>query len=243
MLDRVKRDFLFDEIAVERQGAEIHMHVPDYRRILALHIFCVRFGLVFPLEDGEETDAELGEAFAALEDSILSAIAQPSGVLFHRGAFANFQESDLTRAESVDEEFLRTVERDLTALGLEPLGDFVCDKFPDVVLRGYGNGRDLYATLMFTTFGQNALDFYTSWDSASLTTSSGGDMQEIPSAGLYHTLLHGAQVELLYRTHLERLAELMPESAQASEAPPTRIGIAQAIDAFLVRLQEANART
>jgi hypothetical protein len=216
----------------------------------------------------EESHAEWDEAMAQLDTQLRERFgAQTTDEVIYAGRKAVFRRSDMSQVaqqksplqgltaifgrlyedsmkdEKITEQRDPVAETDagMKAVGLEVLGDMVCDKFYDVVIRGYGaEGSDTYGVLMRSGFGDFYVDFVTNFeDGTSLTTTTTPGVKDIAKKKkkMYRRSYADKGVEYLHTQHRKRVTELVKKGLVPKPAPASLAEMAKAMDEFLVRYE------
>ncbi|MCZ6876452.1 MAG: hypothetical protein O7G88_23490 [bacterium] len=123
------------------------------------------------------------------------------------------------------------------AMGFDLLGDMLCERSSDIVMRGYACvDSQTFAVLMVGTSGQHGLDFYTRFDDdSSQTTSSLPGLDDIAEVGIFRTSYPHTDYQTLYTMHLQLIEQRTTQGAQVQAITPTLGGLATDIDEFLQR--------
>ena len=130
---------------------------------------------------------------------------------------------------------LEAREATLAQLGFIQLGDVVCERFPEVVLRALGRADGkAWAILGGSTGGMEWTEFYTPLGPAlSLTTTTIPGGQGQPGRGI-HFRRGPARPEELWQLHREGLDGL-DANGVSEPSEPTLEAFCLAVESFLVR--------
>ena len=185
-----------------------------------------------PAAFDEPTIDDLGDAL----DEQLSA----QRVLFLRevlGEESAAGEDEPEAAEDFDVGSLPVVQGAFEALGFGHIGDLASPKLPGVTVRGFaGVEGTAYGTHMRSPLVSGVVEFYTAFDDgSSLTTSTNDEVPTLPHKEIYGQALPDATPAALLEAHDARVAEMSAEGRSPQVAEPTLEGLAQTVDAFLVR--------
>ena len=135
---------------------------------------------------------------------------------------------------------MTSIATELGALGFQSFGDLVCERFGEIVIRGFvSNDADRYAVYMHGTFGQRVVEFVTRFDDGTWTTTTGNDgIATMEDRGLYGQAhpefamdiasLFGVHTAAIEKAQVDRGAQ--PESHEG-----TCEALAASIDAYLER--------
>ena len=236
----------------------------DARREVVRLLFRQRHGHSWVLEPDPATQAELpdaeemslafieaGQAIGGMLSDLMDPSA-PDGELLLQGQASQFFRADLQQ-RAQDNPLLKlagmlgqgelesgwtmdSVETEMQALGLGRLGDLVCDKFPNVPMRGYAAPEgDTYGTLVSTGMGETFPEFYSQFDDGASLITSVKEATPDPERGLHKRTYQGQSLAELYAEHRLGVEELTQGGARALTVEPNLAGLAAAIDAYLVR--------
>ena len=122
-------------------------------------------------------------------------------------------------------------------LGFDPLGDMLCERFSNVVMRGYACvDSQTFAILIVGTAAQYGLNFYTRFDdNSSQTTTSIPGMEDLAHVGIFRTSYPDTDYQTLYTMHLQHIEQKSTQGVQAQTITPTLEALAASIDDFLQR--------
>lgn len=227
--------------ALVADGAALRLAQPDdaFLTIAAAYVFRARWSTVWPVA-AEEEDEDGPDALEQLAATITKAIAAPSSAeVIHEGTFSQYRRADLFALKGVDRAKVEATDRRLAKLGFVHIGDLVCVKAGDVVVRGYAapEGGDAWAVLMQGTFGQGGFDFASETEGgASVTTSTTPGQSDDPRKKTFkRSYPPGTPFDELWREHRERLALVEKEHGRTVPVKPDLAALCAAIDAALVK--------
>lgn len=263
-----RSDWFDNETQPQRIGREVRVQ-RDRRAHLAMMFFRQRFRDTWNVSeseaDDEESRTEWDDAMAQLDTQLRERFGAPTtDEVIYTGRKAVFRRSDMSKVaqsnplqgltaiferlyedsmkdEKITEQPDPVAETDvgMKAVGLEVLGDMVCDKFYDVVIRGYGaEGSDTYGVLMRSGFGDFYMDFVTNFeDGTSLTTTTTPGVKDIAKKKMHRRSYADKGVESLHAQHRKRVAEFVAKGLVPKPAPASLEAMAKAMDEFLVRYE------
>ena len=208
----------------------------DWRqRFLALLFFRRRFADTWDVAPGQAEDDEQYRGAYELEQAMT---APHSDEVILGGEQATYFRADIRELERLYEKALRTADRDMAALGFEPLGDLLCGRVKGVIIRGYGAPDScIYGVHMQSIDGQAYSEFFSHFeDDTFLTTTNNYSAEIIPKQGIYARVYDDFDAAPLHEKHLDGI-ERFREHRGAEPRPfePTLEALAQAIDDFLQR--------
>ncbi len=224
----------FWEAMPDRDGRRIT--VEGWRqRFLALLFFRQRFADTWDMEPGQAKDDEQYRDAYELEQEMT---APHSDEVILDGEQATYFRADIRELKKLDKKALRTADRDMAALGFEPLGDLLCDRVKGVIIRGYGAPEScIYGVHMQSIDGQAFSEFFSHFaGNTSFTTSNNYSAEIIPKQGIYARVYDDFDAAQLHEKHLDGV-ERFREHKGAEPRPfePSLEALAQAIDDFLQR--------
>ncbi|MCC6739522.1 MAG: hypothetical protein IT452_10800 [Planctomycetia bacterium] len=163
----------------------------------------------------------------------------PARPLLLDGLTGRILQADIRSERPREIDRIEAIDRQLAPLGFRPVGDLVCERFPDVLGRGYArDAGDAWGGLFFGLI-ETSFDFVTQWDGGFLmTTINGRGEGDAPKSGVYVTRLPGLGFdrlgELLER-HAARAASLEPALGKPIRAEATLRAFAEAVDRGVAR--------
>ena len=174
----------------------------------------------------------------------LSAAMAPKGdlELVHDGKVGTFQKVDLLEHRPLEDHLIEASDRQLRELGYEVVGDLVCSRFPDVIVRGYARpGGDTWRAYL-AGFLESAFEFVTLFEkNAGLTTTCKSGPPDDPAKGLYrsrHPKLNFRLLKKLHAGHEKRKPALAKKLGSALSAPVDLTAFARAVDEAVSRQLE-----
>lgn len=264
IMDAAERSelFMIDFTRPHRNGRQITID-DDCKISLALLFFRQRFRDTWNVEEARAQDEASKAAFDAMLADIEQAMAAPYGdELIFDGQKGNYFRADISNvpqnglAQALSELFqgwyphhdtpehltsvvpsIESVDVVMHAMGFDLLGDLICERISDVVMRGYACvDSHTFALLMIGTSGQSGLDFYTRFDdNSSQTTTSIAGMDDLADAGIFRTSHLNTDYQTLYTMHLQHIEQKTMQGAQPQAITPSLEALAACIDEFLQR--------
>src|SRR4029453_5587328 len=136
---------LFMNNPVVLKGTQIGLSKKDVSLLhfVGIAIFRVRFASVWPgYKEDEAANAAFEDAMKKLSEQIAAKVSKamtPKGdlELVFEGKIGKFQKTDLAKERRLEDHLIEASDRQMTELGYRHVGDLVCDRFPDVIVRGY----------------------------------------------------------------------------------------------------------
>ncbi|NIP60856.1 MAG: hypothetical protein GWM92_20580 [Gemmatimonadetes bacterium] len=184
------------------------------------------------LDEGEDRPSR-GILFEDLYTAEPEPWPSPGGEVLFEGWAGTYHDGTFE-----DEAGLEGVGAGMAELGMEPLGDFVLDRFGGVQVRGWaGAGLPFHGIVHKSAFSGLTVDLYTRFDDGTSLTTSTIAAPEDPEHGIFRRSRAGGSVEELHETHMEALAEHAEAGRAPVEPGTTRLGVIEAIDEFLARQQ------
>jgi predicted DNA-binding WGR domain protein len=234
--------FLFTSNPIVVKDGEIGLKKKDVSLLLfvAQALFRTRWDSVWP---GYREDAEANAAFnaelKALSDQLgarLAAAFSPKGdfEMVLDGKVGRFDKVDLLKARPLEDNLIEEADRQLRELGFEIVGDLVCSKFPEVIVRGYARpDGDVWGAYLCGIL-ESSFEFVTMFErSAGLTTTFKAGPPDDPKKGLYrsrHVKLNFRMLKALHAEHEKRKATLAKKLGAAVAAPVDLEAFARAVD-------------
>jgi predicted DNA-binding WGR domain protein len=168
-------------------------------------------------------------------------VAAPKGPreLILEGKVGKFEKIDMKKERPTETDFVDRCDRQMKELGLEPLGDVVCSRFPDVLVRGYARaGGDAWAAFLAGVL-QSSFDFFTHWPTAGYTTTmNDSPSRDDPKKGVYishHPKLNFFLLKELSAKHEKRKKTLAKKLGTPLATEPTLRAFAEALDRGVAR--------
>lgn len=185
-----------------------------------------------PLDDEAERPAR-GILFEDLYADEPEPWPSPTGEVLFEGKAGTYTDGTFE-----DEAALEEIGKGMAELGLEPLGDFVLDRFGGVRVRGWaGAGLPFHAIAHRSAFSALTVDLYTRFDDGTSLTTSTIAAPEHPERGVFRRSRAAGTVKELHETHLEGIEEHARAGRSPVEPETTLLGVIEAIDEFLARQQ------
>jgi hypothetical protein len=175
------------------------------------------------------------ENWDAMMGQIEEAFAAPTqGEVILEGVAATFVSADMNELPQVDVAEVSDHDEQMMELGFVHIGDLVCSKFSDVVLRGYVHASEpAYGVMLRNTFGSGGSDIYTVLgDGWSLTTSTLHQSADLTRKKLVQVV---DDLPAGWELHRKTLKELAPKYGKPAQIERTLAGFAGALDEFLQR--------
>lgn len=209
---------------------------------VATYVFRTRWADVWPctVPPPEDVAAER-EARAKLDEASeklavqLTKMAAPRGARepIFEGKVGRFEKIDLKKERPAEREIVDGADRQLEALGYVLLGDLVCSRFEDVLVRGYECG-DTWGLLMCGVL-QSSFDFVTRFKDGSVltTTMTDGASKDEPRKGIHRSRfpkLGLDEIGKLHEKHEKRKEALEKKCGGRVRTESTLAALAQAID-------------
>lgn len=241
LLARVMKEdaFLFESNPLTVDGERLVLAEPNdgLLTMVGQRAFRKRYPSMWSVPE-EDDDAE--DPFADFAAALTKQLAAPaSREVLLEGAFSVYRRADLLDLQTVDVDEVQATHRALTDLGFTLLGDLVCEKAGDVVIRGYAQPQDgdAWAVLMVGTLGQGGFDFSSDFASgASLTTTTTpGQKDDKKRKSFKKSFAPATPIDALWRSHRERLAAMTKRFGDPVAVTADLVALAKAIDASLVR--------
>jgi hypothetical protein len=242
--------FLFTSNPVKVKDATIGLAKKDVQLLhfVAAALFRTRWADVWAsyVEDDDAND-EFDAAIKALGDQITAkasaALAERTDLeLVLEGKAGTFQKLDLLQARPLEDDLIESADRQLRQLGYEIVGDLVCSRFPDVIVRGYARpGGDTWGVYLAGIL-ESSFEFVTLFEHAGLTTTFKAGPPDEPAKGLYrsrHPKLDFRTLKPLHAEHEKRKAKLPKKLGTPRPAPVDLEALARAIDESVSRQLEA----
>lgn len=237
---RVMREdaFLFESNPLTVDGERLVLATPHEALLTMVgqHVFRKRYPTLWSVPDEDEDEDPFADFAAALTKQLAAPATRE--VLFE-GAFSVYRRADLLALETADPDEVQATDAAMTDLGFVHLGDLVCEKAGDVVIRGYAQPRDgdTWAVLMVGTLGQGGFDLSTDLASgASLTTTTTpGQEHDMRRKSWKWSFPPDTPPATLWRAHRERLAQMTKNFGAPLPVTADLAALARAIDASLVR--------
>jgi hypothetical protein len=237
---------LFDDNPLVVKGLRIGARKKDamIAHTIGAAIFRTRWSDVWPCEVADDAvDDELADLMAELSKKA-AATAQklaPRGgrALILAGEVGKFEKAELRRERPLDENTVVETDRQLKKLGYQVLGDLVCSRFPEVLVRGYARaGGDTWGALICGML-ESTFDFVSELGDAGLTTTlNAGFEHDEPRKRIYrsrHPELNFFLLADLHARHDKRKATLAKKLGAPRPTEPTLRALAEAIDRGLRR--------
>jgi hypothetical protein len=125
-------------------------------------------------------------------------------------------------------------------INFEPLGMMNIEVLTAVRIAGFADGGGIYGVIIFKPTAQKAeilsTEFYSTFTSgASLTTTTTPNVGDIPHRKIFRSSLPKASLNELLNLHSDRLSKLSHEQGQIQTIEPSLLGLAKAMDEYLVR--------
>lgn len=233
--------FLFESDPLTVDGARLVLAAPHEALLTMVgqHAFRHRYAAVWSIPPDED-EGEEADPFAQLAAALSRSIAAPtSREVLLEGAFSVYRRADLLALQTVDPAEVAATDRAMADLGFVLLGDLVCEKAGDVVIRGYAQpqGGDTWAVLMVGTLGQGGFDLSTdlAGGGSLTTTTTPGQKDDARRRSWKRSFPAGTPLAALWRAHRERLASLTKKAGEPVAVTADLAALAAAIDASLVR--------
>ncbi len=162
--------------------------------------------------------------------------SQPQGKAIWKGKKYQFLQSNIRKLEYILEEDIAIVDQEMSELGLEPLGDILCDKFTSVIMRVYVGAPEtgIYGCILASTDGTFATEFYSSFaNNTSLTTTTHPLAEDLERKGIFRNASKNFETAKVYAEHKASLKEKRFASPRRTEKD--LVEFAQTVDEFLTR--------
>jgi hypothetical protein len=207
---------------------------------VAVAIFRTRWADVWPaFKEDEAANAAFEAEMKKFSEQIaarLSAAVAPKGdleVVFD-GRVGKFQKVDLVKERPLEDHLIEATDRQLHELGYEIVGDLVCSRFPDVIVRGYARpGGDIWGAYLVGVL-ESSFEFVTHFEKkAGLTTTFKQGPPDDPAKGLYrsrHPMLNFRMLKRLHAEHEKRKPTLEKKLGAPVTAPVDLAAFARAVD-------------
>ena len=251
-------DFLFTNNPLVVTDSEIGIKRKDVQLLhfVAIALFRTRWADVWPsyVED-EAANEEFDAAMKQLSDQMaskLSAAFSPKGdfELVLDGQVGRFEKVDLLTQRPLEDDLIEMADRQLRQLGYEIVGDLVCSRFPEVIVRGYARpGGDVWGAYLCGIL-ESSFEFVTMFErDAGLTTTFKPGPPDEPKKGLYrsrHPKLNFRMLKQLHAEHEKRKTTLAKKLGAAAPTPVDLEAFARAVDQGVSRQlasEVAQART
>jgi predicted DNA-binding WGR domain protein len=242
--------FLFGSNPLVLDGGEIGLKKKDVSLLhfVAQALFRTRWDSVWPgYREDEEANAAFDAELKALSEQMgakLAAAFSPKGdfetVL--DGKVGRFDKVDLLKERPLEDNLIEEADRQLRELGFEIVGDLVCSKFPEVIVRGYARpDGDVWGAYLCGVL-ESSFEFVTMFEqNAGLTTTFKAGPADDPTKGLYrsrHVKLNFRMLKQLHEQHEKRKATLARKLGAAVTAPVDLEAFARAVDEGVSRQQD-----
>jgi predicted DNA-binding WGR domain protein len=234
--------FLFTSNPIVLKGLQIGLSKKDASLLhfVAIALFRARWGSVWPCyQEDEDANAEFDKAMKALSEAMaakLTKAAAPKGdlELVLEGRIGRFDKVDLARERRLEENLIEESDRQLRELGYRVVGDLVCSRFPDVIVRGYAReGGDTWGAYLAGVL-ESSFEFVTQFEKdAGLTTTFKAGPPDEPAKGLYrsrHPKLNFRMLKRLHEQHESRKKALGGKLGAPLPTPVDLVAFAQAVD-------------
>ncbi|MFO0841060.1 MAG: hypothetical protein U0797_01505 [Gemmataceae bacterium] len=235
-LDSTLRDALnekklvFEGLTVRAEQDEVF-----HRELLAMKIFRVRFGSRWPVYSDDRADETWNKVMDELE-AFRQVRTPPEGALILEGVRGKFYR---TQGKPADAEDRATWDRDLSALGFQPLGQMTAERVRELTILGYAlSGGPVYAIVCLGGLApRSALDYYTTFaDGSSQTTTTNPFADgDAPRWGIFKKAFPRASPAELLEKHRERMPKLVKKHGEPRPVTATLEALAAAIDDYFVR--------
>jgi predicted DNA-binding WGR domain protein len=203
-------------------------------------LFRTRWEDVWPgYREDEAANAAFDAELKALSDRMGATLAKafaPKGdfELVLDGKVGRFEKVDLPKARPLEDDLIEGADRQLRKLGFEIVGDLVCSRFPEVIVRGYARpGGDVWGAYLAGIL-ESSFEFVTLFErNAGLTTTFKPGPPDEPSKGLYrsrHPKLDFRMLKQLHDQHEKRKSTLARKLGPAVAAPADLEAFARAVD-------------
>ncbi len=207
---------------------------------MAAALFRARWTDVWPAyREDEAANAAFEAEMKKLSEQMaakLSAACAPKGDLerVFEGTVGTFSEVDLAKARPLEDDLIETSDRQLRQLGYEIVGDLVCSRFPDVIVRGYARADgDVWGAYLCGIL-ESSFEFVTLFErNAGLTTTFKPGPPDEPAKGLFrsrHPKLNFRMLKQLHAEHEKRKAALSKKLGATKPAPADLVAFARAVD-------------
>jgi len=243
-------DCLFRDnpIVVRKNSIGLKKKDAGLLHFVAGYVFDVRWAHLWPGWVEPEEDRKASEqAKASLQESIerlgkkMEQAAAPKGAreFVFKGKVGTFDKIDLRAERPRGAETFDSVDAQLARLGFQPLGDLVCSRFQDVLIRGYAReSGDTWAAMLNGVL-ETTFDFVTQWEGAGLTTTlKGHGPGDDPRTGQYYSRqgrLGFGRLGDLHAKHEQRKATLSKKLGTPLPAVPSLVALAEAVDRGVAR--------
>jgi hypothetical protein len=239
--------FLFTTNPLVVTSSQIGIKQKDVQLLhfVAVAVFRTRWADVWPsyVED-EEANEEFEAELKQLSDQMaskLSAAFSPKGEfeLVLDGQAGRFEKVDLLQQRPLEDDLLEEADRQLRELGYEVVGDLVCSRFPEVIVRGYARpDGDVWGAYLCGIL-ESSFEFVTMFErKAGLTTTFKPGPPDEPKRGLYrsrHPKLNFRMLKQLHAEHEKRKTTLAKKLGAAVTTPVDLEAFARAVDAGVSR--------
>jgi len=237
VLARASRHTMFDDDVLKHDGLTF-VH-EDWQREYAVEmLFRRRFRDEWDVESAERREQEFRDEFQEMMEEMEESMKAPrtEEVVFE-GSASRYLRGNVAALP----EWVQTQAADsgkaMAALGMASLGDLVCEKMDNVVVRGYGaEDSVMYGAAYLSAQGVMQEEFYTAFDDGtSLTTSAVTFEESDPGQGVYFQAPEEGDLPAALALHEKGIAERREKGVAPLPATARLEAMAQAIDAFLVR--------
>ena len=234
VLERCEHDPSLEDMNITFDKGLLRVKPRAYLELLGLHLFQVRYSGVLPVADEDELNLLINDQFEQAQVSIDTMFSLPvSDNTVFSGKSGWFAEPDFSRLP-VTQDQVDAMNQDLIDSGFQPLGSFVSKRYSDVLVFGYGDGKQTYAVLLANSLRGEARECYTAFsDGKSLTTSTSHE-NENPEKGYFRQETDGGFAEVI-ATHREGIKRYQENGWTALDAPARLDSLAKAMDEFIVR--------
>ncbi|MFC1851997.1 hypothetical protein ACFL27_17530 [candidate division CSSED10-310 bacterium] len=157
------------------------------------------------------------------------------GAVVHQGKASRFGMSNITAMPHVVPEDIEILDEEMKALGFQPLGDMVCEKISNVVIRCYAAENSVIYGMAMAGADQKTfvVEFYSNFDDqASISTSTMPGVESRHRKKIYRYSHPWSDYKDLFARHNQTVAD---HNANPVTAQPTLKAYAETIDSFLVR--------
>lgn len=243
ILEAAQGDFFFDDPPLTREGLEFRCD--DWQRLpLAARLFRRRFPHAWDVSEAvaaqergrQEWIAQQAASQASMQRAAEEARLPGTGEILLEGGISVFERGDLSALRPTLQRIAEAGDAEFAALGYELLGDLICARQGETLIRGYA-GADgcAYGVHYFNRWAPMGREFFTAFEGGgSLTTTTASEQASDPHRRIYFKVSSATDLAGLQRDHLEGLQVLANKGLRPGAVEPSLGGLACAIDTFLL---------
>jgi hypothetical protein len=240
VLQAANRHVIFSDPKLKRDG--LRFLLEDWQREwLVLFLFRQRFRHIWDVETREREEALDQQEWDTAMERVAQQFAAPgTGESIYEGSFSAFTRGDVNALDSRIQSTAAQTDDDFAALGFTALGDVICAKLGDIIVRAYaGPDGHTYGVQYLNKWAQMGREFFTPLaGGGSLTTTTNvGQTSSMKRRVFFKTSNYTALADI-HADHRAGLAILAQHGLQPAPVDADLVAFAAGLDAFLANQQE-----